>query len=96
MAERAELPDSDQLAKLLQMLAGPEEWDDVSAEIVLELHGVDPASVEDDFREMLEREVEGRRAKGEEVPQAMTDALLVLQRKKSYSAVQLNATEAQE
>ena len=82
MGERTDLPDSDQLAKLLRMLIGPEdEWDEASVEFVLELQGIDPAAVKDDFREMLEREVEGRKAKGEDVPQAMLNALASLRRK---------------
>jgi hypothetical protein len=76
MPERRELPDSEQLTKLFRMLLGPEdEWDDASAEIVLEMHGIDPATADDALRERLEREVAERRGRGEDIPQAMLDAL---------------------
>jgi hypothetical protein len=76
MPERRELPDSEQLTKLFRMLLGPEDKrDDASAEIVLEMHGIDPATADDALRERLEREVAERRGRGEDIPQAMLDAL---------------------
>lgn len=76
MTERKELPDPEQLEELFRQLIGPEqERDDAAAEVVLEMQGIDPASLDDDPRERLEREVAERRGRGEEVPQAMLDAL---------------------
>ena len=79
MPERTELPDAEQLSKLFRLLLGPEdEWDEADAEIVLELHGVDPASLDDGLRKRLEREVEERRARGEDVPSDLLDVLAKL------------------
>ena len=76
MAEKTEIPDQEQRAKLFRKLLGPEEeWDDAAVEIMLELYGIDPTEVDNDLRERLEREVAERRGRGEEVPQAMLNAL---------------------
>ncbi|MDQ3743240.1 MAG: hypothetical protein M3444_02545 [Acidobacteriota bacterium] len=70
------MPDAGQLEELLRMLLGPErERDEAAAEAVLEMHGVDPAEADEALRRRLEREVEERRVRGEQVPQAILDAL---------------------
>jgi hypothetical protein len=82
MAESKELPDPEQLDELFRQLIGPEqERDDAAAEVLLEMHGIDPAKLDDDLRERLEREVAERRERGEEVPQGMLDAIASLQNK---------------
>ena len=76
MADRPELPDQAQLEKLFRMLLGPEdEMDDVDVDLMLELYGIDPESLNDDLRMRLEREVEELRAQGAEVPPVMLEAL---------------------
>jgi hypothetical protein len=76
MAERTELPDAERLEELFRLLLGPEEErDEAAAEVMLEMHGIDPASADEGFRRRLEREVAERRGRGEEVPQAILDAL---------------------
>jgi hypothetical protein len=81
MAKNKELPDPEQLNELFWHLIGPEEErDDVAAEVLLEMHGIDLATLDNDLRERLEREVKERRSRGDEVPQAMIDAIASLQK----------------
>ena len=82
MADRTPLPTQAQLEKLLEMLLPPdEEMDEVSASIILEEMGVDTSTLADDLRMRLEREVQELRAKGEDVPEPLLDALASLQAK---------------
>lgn len=70
------LPFTDRLERLLQTLPAPEEGqNDESVETTLEMLGIDPAEVDERFKERLEREVAERRGRGEEVPQTILDAL---------------------
>ncbi|HST51649.1 MAG TPA: hypothetical protein VLJ61_06515 [Pyrinomonadaceae bacterium] len=76
MAERTGLTDAERLERLFRMLIGPEyERDEAAADMILEMEGVNPAEADEAFRRRLEREVAQRRGRGEQVPQAILDAL---------------------
>jgi hypothetical protein len=76
MTNRTDSSDAGRVEEIFRRLVGPEdERDEAAAEAILELHGVDPSALDDELRGRLEREVEGRRARGEEVPQGILAAI---------------------
>lgn len=48
------------------------------ADLMLELYGIDPGSLNEDLKVKLEREVEGLRARWEQVPPVMLEVLFRL------------------
>lgn len=79
-------PNIKKLEKRLQALPRPEEQNgNPAVEETFEMYGIDPAVVDERFRQRLEREVRERRARGEEVPQPILDALESFSQRNSSS-----------
>lgn len=68
MTEEKETPNSPELAKLLQVLGPEEDWDDTAAALVLELHGIDSDEAPSRLAKLIDKEIESRRERGEEIP----------------------------
>jgi hypothetical protein len=68
MTEEKANPNSRELAKLLHVLGPEEDWDDNAAALVLELHGIDSDEAPARLAKLIDREIESRRERGEEVP----------------------------
>ncbi len=73
MTDEKENPNSGELAKLLHVLGPEEDWDDTAAALVLELHGIDSDEVPSRLAKLIDREIDGRRERGEEVPQSFEE-----------------------
>jgi hypothetical protein len=68
MTEEKETPNSRELAELLHVLGPEEDWDDTATALVLELHGIDSDEAPSRLAKLIDREIESRRERGEEVP----------------------------
>lgn len=87
-----ETPTPRQMAKIVKELLGPEEeWDDAAAEFVLRLHGIDPSRASTRVSELIQREIETRTQRGEEIPSSLVE---VLSKFTSDSEVKEGALEA--
>lgn len=71
-----ETPTPRQMAKIVKELLGPEEeWDDAAAEFVLRLHGIDPSRAPARVSELIQREIDTRTERGEEIPSTFVEVL---------------------
>jgi len=67
-------PNHRQLAKLLGVMLGPEEkWDDSAAELVLELHGIDSSKSKVRLKRIVDKLIQGKTERGEEVITSLRD-----------------------
>ncbi len=66
-------PHQRQLAKLLHVLGPEEDWDDAAAALVLELHGIDPAQSEVRLRRLVDRIIQEKTDRGEEVLESLRE-----------------------
>ncbi|HBB95571.1 MAG TPA: hypothetical protein DC054_09280 [Blastocatellia bacterium] len=76
MAEKIEMPDPNEMAKVLRVSLGPEEeWDDAAVELVLELHGIDPGTAPSRLAQTITRIIQKRKNSGEEIPPTLGKVL---------------------
>jgi hypothetical protein len=76
MAEKIEMPDPSEMAKVLRASLGPEEeWDDAAVELVLELHGIDPGTAPSRLAQTITRIIQKRKNSGEEIPPTLGNVL---------------------
>jgi len=76
MTNEKEKPTPRQLAKVLRIMLGPEEeWDDAAAELVLEVHGLDSSEAPVRLANLIEREINSRKERGEEIPSGFGEVL---------------------
>lgn len=68
MTEEKQKPNSRELAELLHALGPEDEWDDTAAALVLELHGIDSDEAPSRLAKLIDKEIESRRERGEEIP----------------------------
>lgn len=60
-----------QLSKLLRLLGPEEDWDDAAAELVLRLHGINPAESEERLRRLVDQIILEKTDRGEEVLESL-------------------------
>jgi hypothetical protein len=68
MTEEKAKPNLRELAELLRVLGPEDDWDDTAAALVLELRGIDSDEAPARLAKLIDREIESRRERGEDVP----------------------------
>ncbi len=72
MAEQDESLSQEQIGDLIRRLLGPpEEWDDDAAEFVLDVYGIDPERAGSYVQDLILREIDSRRKRGDAIPPAL-------------------------
>jgi hypothetical protein len=79
MAEEKEKLTQEQIGDLVRRLLGPpEEWDDVAADFVLKVYGIDAGSPGAYVKELILREIRARHGRREAVPRMLLRMLTSL------------------
>jgi hypothetical protein len=71
-----------QLSKLLRsVLDPPENWDEATADFVLEMHGIDPSKSKARFKQSIDNWIRRKEERGEEVSESLRELQSLLRKK---------------
>lgn len=73
MTKKSKPQPDPQLAKLLRSLGPEEDWDETAAELVLELHGINPAESEERLRRLVDKIILEKTDRGEGVLESLRE-----------------------
>lgn len=70
-----------QLSKLLRSALGPaENWDEATADLVLEMHGIDPRQSKARFKQSIDTWIRRKEERGEEVSESLRELQSLLRK----------------
>ena len=70
-----------QLSKLLRSTLGPaENWDEATADLVLEMYGMDPRQSKARFKQSIDNRIRRKEERGEEVSESLRELQSLLRK----------------
>ncbi len=74
-------PKKPQISKLLRSVLGPEEnWDEATADLVLEMYGMDPRQSKARFKQSMDNWIRRKEERGEEVSESVRELQSLLRK----------------